>query len=77
MSFQFLTGGRLTQVLHLPPQPQNSGDAYGWHIEFDTSDPPLPPPPHTPLNNPNFFVSLVTVRASLNLRIRIMTCGTA
>ena len=45
MSFQFLTGGRLTRVLHLPPQLQNSGDAYGWHIEFDTSNPP-PPPTH-------------------------------
>ena len=29
MSFQFLTGVRLTPVLHLPPpQPENSGDAY-------------------------------------------------
>ena len=35
MSFQFLAGGKLTQVLHLPPQPQNSGDAYvtGYMIE--------------------------------------------
>ena len=39
MSFQFLAGGRLTQVLHLPPpppEPHSSGDAYALG--------PWPPP---------------------------------